>query len=98
MSDGEVRDEEPSLREQITSRQEKAALLAQIARLEVECQVLREGAAIIRETAAQRFPAIANTPVVRPISECIRDEMAMAKEVDARLSDPSRTWWTSVKR
>lgn len=98
MSDGDARDEQSSLREQITTRQEKAVLLAQIARLEVECQVLREGVAIIRETAAQRFPSIATTPMVLPISEVVRDEKAMAKEVDRRLADPSRTWWTSEKR
>lgn len=83
------------LKEQLAARDaEIAALRAQIARSEVERNILTEGCALIREVGSEFAPVVAKTTRLNEtIYKVMRSPEEMQKEIDRRIADPLRSWW-----
>ncbi len=101
-----LKEENASLRERIeafarvvasgetAAREETDEVRRALRRTEVERDILLEGAAILRETAAKYAPVIAMaTRLNETIYRVMRSPQEMQKEIDLRLIDPKRTWW-----
>lgn len=72
-----------------------AELERENARLRVENVILTEGCAIIREVACGYAPVVGHaTRLQTTIFKVMADPAEMTREIDRRIADPKRTWWT----
>jgi len=76
-------------------REEIATILTENERLRVVNRILLEGCAIIREEAINRAQSVGYaTRLTETIFKVMRSDEAMEAEVDRRLADPRRSWWS----
>jgi|LNFM01.1.fsa_nt_gb hypothetical protein len=85
--------------EQEALRSESEALRKENARLRVENEILLEGCALIREAGVLIAPVIGfSNKLCETIFKVMRSPEEMRKEVDRRILDPRRTWWTETDK
>ncbi len=103
-----LKEENASLRERVaaferlqaagdsSAKDEADQVRRALRRMEVERDILLEGAAILRETAAAYAPVVANASRLKDtIYKVMRSPEEMQSEIDRRLADPKRTWWNN---
>ena len=66
-------------------------------RLRMENEILREGCALIREAGVQIAPVMGfSNRLCESILKVMRSSEEMQREVDRRIIDPRRTWWSET--
>ena len=84
----QLKEENAGLKAEVHSLREKGR------RTEIECEILVEGCALIREVASNYSPAVSKaTQLQGTVFKVLRFPDEMKVEIDRRLADPMRTWW-----